>query len=64
MNFAKKLIAILALLPALAFASEGGFPLDKAPERAEPVVAAERRQAVRQLLPELPLGDPACATTA
>jgi ubiquinol-cytochrome c reductase cytochrome c1 subunit len=34
MNFHKKLIAILALVPGLAFASEGGFPLDKAPERA------------------------------
>jgi ubiquinol-cytochrome c reductase cytochrome c1 subunit len=34
MNFAKKLIGILALLPALACASEGGVALDKAPERA------------------------------
>jgi ubiquinol-cytochrome c reductase cytochrome c1 subunit len=34
MNFPKKLIAVLALLPGLAFASEGGYPLDKAPERA------------------------------
>ncbi len=34
MKFAKQLIAILALLPAMAFANEGGFPLDKAPERA------------------------------
>jgi ubiquinol-cytochrome c reductase cytochrome c1 subunit len=34
MNFPKKLIAILALLPGLAFANTGGFPLDKAPERA------------------------------
>jgi ubiquinol-cytochrome c reductase cytochrome c1 subunit len=33
MNFHKKLIAILALLPGLAFASAGGHPLDKAPER-------------------------------
>ncbi len=33
MNFPKKLIAILALLPGLAFASGGGHPLDKAPER-------------------------------
>jgi ubiquinol-cytochrome c reductase cytochrome c1 subunit len=33
MNFPKKLIAVLALLPGLAFASEGGYPLDKAPER-------------------------------
>ena len=34
MNFHKKLIAILALLPGLAFASEAGHPLDRAPERA------------------------------
>ncbi|MES3022697.1 MAG: cytochrome c1 [Pseudomonadota bacterium] len=34
MNFPKKLIAMLAFLPALAFASEGGIALDKAPERA------------------------------
>ena len=34
MNFPKKLIAVLALLPCLAFANEGGFTLDKAPERA------------------------------
>ena len=33
MNFHKKLIAILALLPGLAFANEGGHPLDKAPAR-------------------------------
>lgn len=34
MNFPKQLIAILALLPGLAFANEGGHKLDKAPERA------------------------------
>jgi ubiquinol-cytochrome c reductase cytochrome c1 subunit len=34
MNFPKRLIAVLALLPSLVFASEGGFPLDKAPERS------------------------------
>jgi ubiquinol-cytochrome c reductase cytochrome c1 subunit len=34
MNFPKKLIAMLALLPALAMASEGAHPLEKAPERA------------------------------
>jgi ubiquinol-cytochrome c reductase cytochrome c1 subunit len=33
MNFVKKLIATLALLPALALANEGGYALDKAPER-------------------------------
>jgi len=32
MNFSKKLIAILALVPGLVFASEGGVPLDRAPE--------------------------------
>jgi ubiquinol-cytochrome c reductase cytochrome c1 subunit len=34
MNFSKKLIAVLALLPGLAFANEAGFPLEKAPERS------------------------------
>lgn len=34
MTFVKKFFAALVLLPSLAFASEGGFPLDKAPERA------------------------------
>ena len=33
MNFTKKLIAVLALVPGLAFAAEGTFPLDRAPER-------------------------------
>jgi ubiquinol-cytochrome c reductase cytochrome c1 subunit len=33
MNFTKKLIAVLALVPGLVFANEGGFPLDRAPER-------------------------------
>jgi ubiquinol-cytochrome c reductase cytochrome c1 subunit len=33
MKFHKKLIAVLALLPGLAFASEAEYPLDKAPER-------------------------------
>jgi len=32
MMFAKKMLAVLALLPGLAFASEEGFPLDRAPE--------------------------------
>ena len=35
MKFAKKLIAVLALLPGLAFAAEGGIPLEQAPERAD-----------------------------
>jgi ubiquinol-cytochrome c reductase cytochrome c1 subunit len=34
MNFPKQLIAILALLPGLAFAAGGGHALDKAPERS------------------------------
>jgi ubiquinol-cytochrome c reductase cytochrome c1 subunit len=33
MKLHKKLIAVLALLPALALANEGGYPLDRAPER-------------------------------
>ena len=33
MKFPKQLIAILALLPGLAFAAEGTHPLDAAPER-------------------------------
>ncbi|WP_292044011.1 cytochrome c1 [Massilia sp. UBA6681] len=35
MKFAKKLIAVLALVPGLAFAAEGGFPLEPAPERSD-----------------------------
>ncbi|MDB5919827.1 MAG: uncharacterized protein JWR40_4061 [Massilia sp.] len=34
MNFPKRLIAVLALLPGLVCASEGGVALDKAPERS------------------------------
>ena len=34
MTFVKKFFAALVLLPSLALASEGGFALDKAPERA------------------------------
>jgi ubiquinol-cytochrome c reductase cytochrome c1 subunit len=34
MNFSKKLIAVLALLPGLALANEAGYPLEKAPERS------------------------------
>jgi len=41
MNFSKKLLAILALLPGLAFASEGGFPLDKAPDRSHNMAALQ-----------------------
>nr|WP_217346660.1 cytochrome c1 [Noviherbaspirillum sp. L7-7A]MBV0881131.1 cytochrome c1 [Noviherbaspirillum sp. L7-7A] len=35
MKFFNKLIAALVLLPAFALASEGGFPLDRAPERTD-----------------------------
>ncbi|CAN5274838.1 cytochrome c1 [soil metagenome] len=35
MKLLKKLIATLAMLPALALANEGGFALDHAPERTE-----------------------------
>jgi ubiquinol-cytochrome c reductase cytochrome c1 subunit len=41
MNFSKKLLAILALLPGLAFANEGGFPLDKAPDRSHSMAALQ-----------------------
>jgi ubiquinol-cytochrome c reductase cytochrome c1 subunit len=41
MNFAKKLFAILALLPGLALASEGGHPLDKAPDRSTNMAALQ-----------------------
>jgi len=33
MKLSKKLLAVLALLPGFVFANEGGFPLDRAPER-------------------------------
>ena len=33
----KRLIATLVLLPALAYANEGGYPLDKAPNRTTDV---------------------------
>ena len=33
MNLLKKLLAILALVPTIVLASEGGFPLERAPER-------------------------------
>jgi len=35
MKFAKKLIAVLALVPGLAFAAESGFALEQAPERSD-----------------------------
>lgn len=34
MKLLKKLLAALALVPVLAVASEGGFPLDRAPDRS------------------------------
>jgi ubiquinol-cytochrome c reductase cytochrome c1 subunit len=34
MKFLKKMIAAIALVPALAFASGGGFALDHAPDRS------------------------------
>ncbi len=34
MKLLKKLLAVLALAPALALAAESGFPLDKAPDRS------------------------------
>jgi ubiquinol-cytochrome c reductase cytochrome c1 subunit len=35
MNFSKKILAVLALLPGFVFANEGTFPLDRAPERTD-----------------------------
>ncbi len=41
MNFPKKMLAILALVPVLALASEGGHPLDKAPDRSTNMAALQ-----------------------
>jgi ubiquinol-cytochrome c reductase cytochrome c1 subunit len=41
MNLMKKLIATLVLLPGLAFASESGFPLDKAPDHTKDLAALQ-----------------------
>lgn len=41
MKFLKKLIAAIALVPALAFASEGGFALDHAPDRSTDMAALQ-----------------------
>lgn len=41
MNLSKKLLAILALVPALALANEGGHPLDKAPDRSTNMAALQ-----------------------
>ncbi|KQN67426.1 cytochrome C [Duganella sp. Leaf61] len=41
MNFAKKLLAALALVPALVLANEAGFPYDKAPDRSNNMAALQ-----------------------
>jgi len=41
MNFHKKILALLALVPALVFASEGGHPLDRAPDRSHDMAALQ-----------------------
>ncbi len=41
MKLVKKLLAVLALVPVMALASEGGFPLDPAPERGNDLSALQ-----------------------
>ncbi len=41
MKLVKKLLVALALVPALALASEGGFPLDRAPDRSNDLSALQ-----------------------
>jgi ubiquinol-cytochrome c reductase cytochrome c1 subunit len=41
MKMMKKLIAVLAFVPALAFANEDGFPLDHAPDRTNDLPALQ-----------------------
>ncbi len=41
MKVTKKLFALLALVPALAFGSEGGHPLDRAPDRSHDMAALQ-----------------------
>ena len=41
MNFSKKLLAILALLPGLVLAAPGGYRLDKAPDRSNNMAALQ-----------------------
>jgi len=41
MKSLKKLIAALALLPALALAADGGYPLDRAPNRTRDIAALQ-----------------------
>jgi len=41
MKFPKRLLAMLALLPGLAFANEGGIAFDKAPDRSNNMAALQ-----------------------
>jgi ubiquinol-cytochrome c reductase cytochrome c1 subunit len=41
MKFAKKILLALSLVPALAFANTGGFPLDAAPDRSTNMAALQ-----------------------
>ncbi len=41
MKLLKKLLAALALVPMMALASEGGFPLDRAPDRSNDLSALQ-----------------------
>lgn len=41
MNLLKKLLATIALVPAMALAAEGGFPLDRAPDRSSDLSALQ-----------------------
>jgi ubiquinol-cytochrome c reductase cytochrome c1 subunit len=41
MKLLKKMIAVLALVPVLALANEGGFPLDHAPDRANSLASLQ-----------------------
>jgi len=41
MNLLKKLIAVLALVPAVTFASEATFPLDQAPNRTKDLASLQ-----------------------
>jgi ubiquinol-cytochrome c reductase cytochrome c1 subunit len=41
MNFLTKLMAMLALVPVLALANEGGFQLDRAPDRSNDMAALQ-----------------------
>ena len=41
MKLLKKLLAALALVPAMTLASEGGFPLDRGPDRSNDLSALQ-----------------------